>query len=229
MYVLGRHQYVRWNPSINVAPAHSMNNSNTLALDRVPFIQRKSVNIKGLLHLYFQILIKIWKPFRRHTPAEVFPTTHTWQRGVCMKNLQNYKPIPLLLQTPYCLVDTPGTVTKQSWERNQVSNIAGKIEAHQNIRYSTHRTCLMGRPDTDSRRHHYSETLSDSNLIYADPGPNYPRGQGSITSQSILDFWWTKWHWDRFLRVLVFPVWVSFYLGDILIFHPYTTDRRYII
>jgi hypothetical protein len=82
MYVLGRHQYVRCNPSINVAPAHSMNNLNTLALDRVPFIQRKSVNSKGLLHLYFQILIKTWKPFRRHTPAEVFPTTHTHGKGM---------------------------------------------------------------------------------------------------------------------------------------------------
>jgi hypothetical protein len=86
MYVLGRHQYVRCNPSINVAPAHSMDNLNTLALDRVPFIQRKSVNSKGLLHLYFQILIKTWKPFRWHTPAEVFPSTDTRQRGVCIKN-----------------------------------------------------------------------------------------------------------------------------------------------
>lgn len=112
MYVPGRHQYVRCNPLINAAPAHSNNNLNTLALDGVPFIQRKSLNSKGLLHLYFQILIKTWKPFGWHTPAEVFPTRNTWQRRVRVKNLQNYKPIPLLLQTPYCLVDTLATVTK---------------------------------------------------------------------------------------------------------------------
>ena len=165
MYVLGRHQYVRCNPSINVAPAHSMDHLNTLALDTVPFIRRKSVNSKGLLHLYFQILTKPRKPFRRHTLAWVFPTKDTRHRGVCIKNLQNYKPIPPL-QTPHCLVDTLGRVTMQSWEWNQVSNIAGKIEAHQNIRYSTHRTRLMGRPDTDSRRHHYSETYCPTVIPY---------------------------------------------------------------
>jgi len=58
-----------------------MNNLNTQALNRVPFIQRKSAKSKGLLHPYFQILIKTWKPFRRHTPAKVFPTTGTRQRG----------------------------------------------------------------------------------------------------------------------------------------------------
>lgn len=157
MYVLGRHQHVHCNPSINAAPAHSMNNLNTLALDTVPFIQKKSVNSKRLLHLFSDSHWNLENVSTAHACVS-FPYNRHKAKGCLHEGPKNYKLIPLLLQTPYCLVDTLGMVKKQSWERNQVSNIAGKIEAHQNIIYSTHRTRLMGRPDTDCRRHHYSET-----------------------------------------------------------------------
>jgi len=56
---------------------------------------------------------------------------------------------------------------------------------------------------------------------YASVGysPACYRGElGSIPGQSLWDFWWQKWHWDRyFFEFFGFPLSVSFYLCSILI------------
>jgi hypothetical protein len=31
-------------------------------------------------------------------------------------------------------------------------------------------------------------------------------GPGSIPDRVVWDLWWTKWHWGRFARVLIFPL-----------------------
>jgi hypothetical protein len=37
--------------------------------------------------------------------------------------------------------------------------------------------------------------------------------------QSMWDLWWTEWHWAGFLRVLRFPLQISFHHCSIFIYH----------